>query len=68
MIEATDGTTTKSQRLAVTIRKGALPPGNGNNDGDGLQGDLTGGCSTGGNTSGFLLALGLLGLVLRRRS
>ncbi len=50
----------------MTIRKGALPPGNGNNDGS--SGDLSGGCSTGGNGAGFLLALGLLGLVFRRRT
>lgn len=67
VIEATNGTATKTERIAVTVRKGALPPsGNGNNDGVN-SGDLSGGCSSGGNGSGLLLALGLLGLVVRRR-
>ncbi|MBA2544624.1 MAG: Ig-like domain-containing protein [Deltaproteobacteria bacterium] len=64
-IEVTDGTNVKTQSMTLTIRKGAAPPsGGGDND---LNGDLTGGCSTGGNAGGFGLALGLLGLVLRRR-
>ena len=66
-IDATDGTTTKTQRIGVTIRKGALPPGNGNNDGGNASGDLSGGCSTGGNGAGLLFALGLVGLLRRRR-
>jgi len=62
-VEVTDGVNTKTQAITVTVRKGALPPG-GNNDGNG---DLSGGCSTGGNASGFAFVIGLLGFLMTRR-
>ncbi len=64
-IDVTDGVNTKTARVGLTIRKGAAPPSGGVNDGG--SGDISGGCSTGGNGAGLLLALGLLGLVARRR-
>jgi uncharacterized protein (TIGR03382 family) len=62
-IDVTDGINTKSQTINVTLRKGAPPPSGGD---DGAGGDLTGGCST-GSGAGLGFALGLLGLVIRRR-
>jgi len=67
-VDVTDGTNTKSQEITVTVRVGAAPPnGNGNGGTDDFNNDISGGCSTGGGSGGFALALGLLGLVVRRR-
>jgi len=66
-IDGTNGTTTKTQTITVTVRAGALPPGPGGNNGGADTGEITGGCSTGGNAGGMLLAFGILGLMIRRR-
>ncbi len=70
-IEATDGRNVKSQEITVTLRRGAPQPPSGGGDGDGgVDSDISGGCSTGGGSTGPLLAfalLGLVGLVRRRR-
>lgn len=67
-IDVSDGTNTESQSITVTVRKGAPPPAGGNGgDNDFGNGDITGGCSTGGNGAGLLLALGLAGLLASRR-
>ncbi len=68
-IEVTDGKNLKATEIAVTVRRGAPPPG-GDNNGTGTGGtdsaDITGGCSTGGGSS-LLLGLALVGLLRRRR-
>ncbi len=80
-IIGTDGTNlTGQQTINITVANagggGGSGGGNGSGDGDGGgggdSGDITGGCSTGGSPTGgpgvgFGFALGLLGLVLRRR-
>jgi MYXO-CTERM domain-containing protein len=65
-IDVTDGVNVKSQSIRVNVRKGALPPAGGGNNDTGTA-DITGGCSTGGNASGLLLALLGLAFVARRR-
>jgi Bacterial Ig domain len=70
-IEATDGSNTQAQEITVTVKLGAPPPGTGSGSGSGGggvdNGDINGGCAAGGNGAGLLLALGLIGLVARRR-
>jgi MYXO-CTERM domain-containing protein len=64
-IDVTDGTNVKTQSITVTIRKGAPPPNGG--DSNDANGDLSGGCSTGGGAGFGLALLGLVGLLRRRR-
>jgi hypothetical protein len=70
-VRATDtlGLTTDAVNITVMVASGG---GNGTGTGGGNgtdepSTDVTGGCNTGGSSSGLLLGLGLLGLALRRR-
>lgn len=77
VVEISDGKNIESETRTVTVKKGAPPPddsgsgtggGTGSEEEDALNdGDIVGGCAAGGGQGGVLLALGLLGLVLRRR-
>ncbi len=75
-VKATDGAglTTDAQIINVTVSAnggsgtgGGTGGGNGTGGGDGTGNDVTGGCNTGSGSTGLLLGLGLLGLVIRRR-
>lgn len=71
-VKATDtlAAVTEAVNITVTVQSGS---GNGNGNGNGSGGneepspDLEGGCNTSGGSAGALFALGLLGLVVRRR-
>ena len=68
-VEVTDGANVQSEEVTVTIRRGAPPPtgpNDPNDPNDPNNGDLVGGCSTGGS-GGLVFALGFLGLVFARR-
>ncbi|HEU4615886.1 MAG TPA: Ig-like domain-containing protein, partial [Kofleriaceae bacterium] len=77
VVEISDGKNIKSETRTVTVQKGAPPPddtgsggssGTGGGDTGGLDnGDIVGGCSAGGGQATALLALGLLGVLTRRR-
>ena len=80
VVEISDGKNIQSEMRTVTVQKGAPPPddsgsggggtGGGTGGGDDAlnNGDIVGGCATGGGHAGALLGLFLLGLVLRRRA
>jgi MYXO-CTERM domain-containing protein len=79
VVEVSDGKNIKSETRTVTVRKGAPPPddsgsgsgsgsGTGDPDQDALDnGDIVGGCSTGGGQAGILFGLGVLVALSRRR-
>jgi MYXO-CTERM domain-containing protein len=79
IVEISDGKNLKAETRTVTVQKGAPPPdgsgsgsgtgeGTGNPDEDALNnGDIVGGCSTGGGQAGMLFGLGLLVALSRRR-
>jgi len=75
-LEISDGVNVvETEEITVLVQQGAptpTPPSGGDPSTGGTGGgfadsEITGGCAAGGGSPGLLLALGLLGLVIRRR-
>jgi hypothetical protein len=72
VVEISDGKNIKSETRTYTVKKGVAPPEDPGTGGSGTSdpldnGDIVGGCTTGGGETGALVGFGLLGLVGRRR-
>jgi Big-like domain-containing protein len=77
VVEVSDGKNIKSETRTVTVKKGAPPPdgtgsgsgagGEGTGDPDLNNGDIVGGCAASRSHTGWLFALGVLFVALRRR-